>query len=165
MICDSAVFDNANSRVDKRTVDREIERQSRLRPDQPAVVVTGYAPLSYRELQCLIDEIRTDLRGAGFGRSARIAVALPNGPHAALAIIAVACSTVAVPLNPKQTLDEIEMCLAVFASMPSSCFRAAIPPQGGRPNAKAWQLSRQFQQGKASSVSRSSYRKHDCRTS
>ena len=33
---------------------------------------------------------------------------MPNGPQAALAIVAVACSAVSIPLNPRQTLREIE---------------------------------------------------------
>ena len=72
----------------------------------------NFAPLSYRELQFQIEEIRASLHLAGFDRNARIAIALPNGPRAALAIVAVACSAVAVPLNPKLTLAEIERCLA-----------------------------------------------------
>ena len=81
-------------------------------PDHPAVVSSGFAPLSYRELQSQIDAVRAALRRAGFGRSARIAVAMPNGPQAALAIVAVSCSAVCIPLNPRQTLPEIEKCLA-----------------------------------------------------
>ena len=96
------------------TIGREIQRHVEFRPDQPALVSSGFAPLSYRELQFLIEEIRAGLRLAGFGRNARIAIALPNGPQAALAIVAVACSAVAVPLNPKQTLAEIERCLAAL---------------------------------------------------
>jgi oxalate---CoA ligase len=103
-----------SSKVGQGTLGEEIERHSVARPDQAAVVCTGYAPLSYRELQGLIKEFRKALRGAGFSRTARIGIALPNGPHAALAIVAVACSAVAVPLNPKQTLAEMEKCLSVL---------------------------------------------------
>ena len=39
---------------------------------------------------------------------------MPNGPQAALAIVAVACSAVSIPLNPRQTLREIETCLAAL---------------------------------------------------
>jgi oxalate---CoA ligase len=100
--------------VDQSTIGRQIQRQSEIRPDQTAIAFTGSAPLSYRELQSLIDEVRTDLRVGGFSRSARIAIASTSGPHAALAIIAVACSAVAIPLNPKHTLDEIERCFAIL---------------------------------------------------
>jgi oxalate---CoA ligase len=98
----------------RSTIGREIQRHSKCRPDQPAVVSSGFAPLSYRELQCLIDEVRAALRLAGFGQSARIAIAMRNGPQAALAIVAVACSAVSIPINPRQSLSEIETCLAAL---------------------------------------------------
>ena len=37
---------------------------------------------------------------------------MADGPQSALAIIAVACSAVSIPLNPRQTLSEIEKCFA-----------------------------------------------------
>ena len=83
-------------------------------PDLAAVVAAGFAPLSYRELQCLIDEVRATLRLSGLGRSARIAIAMRNGPQAALAIIAVACSAISIPFNPRQPLNEIETCFAAL---------------------------------------------------
>src|SRR5438067_9429579 len=74
------------------TIGREIERRAGLQPDHAAMVSSGFAPLSYRELECLIGEVRAALRLAGFSRSARIAIAMPNSQQAALAILAVACS-------------------------------------------------------------------------
>lgn len=96
------------NRAGQGPVGREIERLSEAHPDRAAVVCTGCAPLSYGELQDLIDDVRANLRGAGFGCSARIAITLPNGPHGAVAIVAIACSAVAVPLNPNLTVDEIK---------------------------------------------------------
>jgi acyl-CoA synthetase (AMP-forming)/AMP-acid ligase II len=93
------------------TIDEKIRCYAKERPEQPAFVSSGFAPLSYRRLQHQIDEVRAALRRAGFGRSARIAVAMPNGPQAALAIVAASCSAVSVPLNPRQTLQEIQKCL------------------------------------------------------
>ena len=61
-----------------------------------------------------IGAVRAALRRAGFDRTARVAVAMPNGPQTALAIVAVSCSAVCVPLNPRQTLPEIEKCLAAI---------------------------------------------------
>ena len=39
---------------------------------------------------------------------------MPEGPWAALAIVAVACSAVTIPLNPRLTVREIEVCLATL---------------------------------------------------
>jgi acyl-CoA synthetase (AMP-forming)/AMP-acid ligase II/thioesterase domain-containing protein len=114
-----AIFGTTASSVDNAgvhhsTVGGEIRRRAELQPEHTAVVASGFAPLSYRELQCLIDDVHAALRLAGFGRSARIAIAMRNGPQAALAIVAVACSAVSIPLNPGQPLNEIETCLAVL---------------------------------------------------
>jgi acyl-CoA synthetase (AMP-forming)/AMP-acid ligase II len=95
-----------------RTIGPTIRCHAELRPEHPAIVSTQFAPLSYRELQHTIDEISRALRQAGFDRNARIIVALPNGPEAALAIVAIACSAVAVPLDPKLTFPEVETRLA-----------------------------------------------------
>jgi acyl-CoA synthetase (AMP-forming)/AMP-acid ligase II/NRPS condensation-like uncharacterized protein/acyl carrier protein len=46
------------------------------------------------------------LRSLGLGRNDRVAVVLPNGPEAAVAMIAVAIGAVCVPLNPDFTADE-----------------------------------------------------------
>ena len=96
------------------TLGEAIRFRAEMQPDQPAIVSSSFAPLSYRELQYLIRDVRAALRTAGYSRSARIAVAIPNGPQAALAIVAVACSAVSIPLNPRQTLREIEMGFAAL---------------------------------------------------
>jgi oxalate---CoA ligase len=94
------------------TIGREIRRLAELQPDHAAVVSSGFAPLSYRQLQCLTDDVRVALRRRGFSRDARIAIAMGDGPQAAVAIVAVACSAVSVPLNPRQTVTEIDTCFA-----------------------------------------------------
>jgi oxalate---CoA ligase len=100
-----------DSDAGENTIGAEIKRFAELRPNRAAVAASGFAPLSYRELHFLAAEVRSALRLAGFDRNARIAIAMPDGPQAALAIVAVACSAVSVPLNPRQTLVEIETCL------------------------------------------------------
>lgn len=96
------------------TLGEAIRFRANIHPDQPAVVSSSFEPLSYRELQYLIRDVRAALRAAGLSRNARIAIAMPNGPHAALAIVAAACSAVSVPLNPRQTLPELEMSFAAL---------------------------------------------------
>jgi acyl-CoA synthetase (AMP-forming)/AMP-acid ligase II/thioesterase domain-containing protein len=98
----------------ENTIGAQIRRLAQVQPDHAAVVASGFAPLSYRELQYLIDEIRTALRLRGLGRNARIAVAIPNGPQAALAIVAVTCSAVSIPLDPRETVAELESPFSVL---------------------------------------------------
>jgi acyl-CoA synthetase (AMP-forming)/AMP-acid ligase II/thioesterase domain-containing protein len=107
--------DHARASQPQSTLGRAICARAELQPDQPAIIASGFAPLTYRELAKLIGDFRVTLRAAGLDRNARVAIAMPNGPHAALAIVAVACSAISIPLNPKQTLNEIE---TGFASLP-----------------------------------------------
>ena len=90
------------------TIGDAIRLHAATQPDHPAIVSTGLQPLTYRELQTLIDETRVALRAASLGRDTRIAVAMPDNINAALAIIAVSCAAVSIPVNPKQTLSEVE---------------------------------------------------------
>jgi len=80
-------------------------------PEQPAVLSTRYAALDHRGLQQVIEQTRRQLRQAGFGRDARIGVMLPEAPQAAVAIIAIACSAVAVPLDPRLGTAELDQFL------------------------------------------------------
>jgi acyl-CoA synthetase (AMP-forming)/AMP-acid ligase II/acyl carrier protein len=114
MASEAAALSVCRDSLGQSTIGTEIRRCAELQPGRVAIVSTGFEPLSYRELQCLIDEFRAALRLAGLSRHARIAIAIPNGPQAALAIVAVACSAVSIPLNPRQTLREIEMGLATL---------------------------------------------------
>ena len=113
-IHDTTELSTLDSSAGPSTVGQAIRRRAELQPHHAAAVATGFAPLSYRELQFLIDETREALRAAGYGPRAQIAVAIPNGPQAALAIVAVSCSAVSIPLNPRQTLREVENCLATL---------------------------------------------------
>ena len=106
--------DRAVQLSDQRTIGEVIRRQAELRPEQPAIVGPRFAPLSYRELNHQIEAIGMGLRQAGFDRNARIAIALPDGPQAALAIVAVACAAAAVPLDPKLTIPELETRLTLL---------------------------------------------------
>ena len=96
------------------TIEGAIRYHAQHRPAWPAMVATKSLPLSYRELFENICTVRSDLRRAGFDRNARIAIALPNGPLAALAVVAIACSAVAVPIDVKLVLTEVDKSLAVL---------------------------------------------------
>lgn len=80
-------------------------------PDRAAVLSTRFAPLDHRGLQQMIERTHRQLRLAGFGREARIGVLLPEAPQAAVAIIAIACSAVAVPLDPRLGPAELDQFL------------------------------------------------------
>jgi oxalate---CoA ligase len=97
---------------EQRSIGEVIRRQAELRPEQPALVCSRSMPLSYRELQNQIDGITRLLRSAGFNRNAQIAIELPNGPEAALAIVAIGCAAVAIPLDLKLAHAEVEQRLA-----------------------------------------------------
>jgi acyl-CoA synthetase (AMP-forming)/AMP-acid ligase II/thioesterase domain-containing protein len=97
-----------------RTIGEYFRRNAEQQPDHPAIAASGFTPLSYKQLQCVIDHVHTALRLAGLSQDARIAISMRDGPQAALAIVAVACSAVSVPLNPRQTLGEIEKCFAAI---------------------------------------------------
>jgi acyl-CoA synthetase (AMP-forming)/AMP-acid ligase II len=96
------------------TIGAVIRQYGEHQPDRPAVIATQRNPLSWRELAAYTEVVRADLRLGGFGRDARIGVAFPNGPEAALAIVAIACSAVAVPFDPKLALPEIELRLRLL---------------------------------------------------
>jgi acyl-CoA synthetase (AMP-forming)/AMP-acid ligase II len=59
----------------------------------------------------LYDQVRNVvgmLNGAGFRRNDRIAIALPNGPEMAVAVVALTCGFTTIPLDPNQTTFEYE---------------------------------------------------------
>src|SRR6185295_2469020 len=96
------------------TIGGGIRHHATLHPEQTAILASGFAAFSYRELLNHIDDIAAALRRAGFADTARVVVAIENSPEAALAIVAVACSAVAVPLDPKLTFAEVERRLALL---------------------------------------------------
>jgi acyl-CoA synthetase (AMP-forming)/AMP-acid ligase II/thioesterase domain-containing protein len=97
-----------------QTLGLAIRSYAHRQPNQSAIVSSTFAPLSYRQLQEQIDGIRAKLRLAGLGHQARIGIALPDGPEAVLAIVAVACSAIAVPIDPKLTSSEVELRLGIL---------------------------------------------------
>ena len=96
------------------TIGAAILRCAELYPASPAVVATGFESLSYCELRDYLTRVQKRLRLAGFDSSARIAVALLDGADAALAIVAVACAAVAIPIDMQLTAPEVERRLALL---------------------------------------------------
>lgn len=77
-----------------------------------AILAPGRWELSYGALWEQIAAATQQLRRLGLGRRDRVAIVLPNGPEAATAFLAVACSAIAAPLNPAYTREEFEFYLA-----------------------------------------------------
>jgi acyl-CoA synthetase (AMP-forming)/AMP-acid ligase II len=69
---------------------------------RPAIVATESFCLTYGELFENIRTVRAELHQSGFDRHARIVVAVENGPLTALAVVTIACSAVAVPIDLKK---------------------------------------------------------------
>ena len=107
-------FELTSAPIRAVTISDSIRRWAQIQPNRAAVVSSNCNTFSFGELQNLIANVRSDLRSAGFGRSARIAVAIPNGPQAALAIVAVACSAVSIPINPRLSPRELEISFAAL---------------------------------------------------
>src|ERR1700736_4427659 len=78
----------------------------RTTPGRTALLAPAREAVTYGALLARTNEAVRALRSLGVGRSDRVAVVLPNGPEAAVAIVAVACGAVCVPLNPGYTADE-----------------------------------------------------------
>lgn len=96
------------------TIGDKVRQYAQAQPDHPAMASPALAPLTYYELQRQIERVQVALRQAGLATDARIAIAVPDAPFAALAIVAVSCSAISVPLNPRQTRQEVHRCLTAL---------------------------------------------------
>ena len=101
------ISDVATPNLGPKTLGEALRRNAVASPTSLAVVSSVYEPFSYGQLAAQLDHFATALPGAGFGREARIAIALKDAPRAALAIVSVSCTAVAVPFDPNLTPVEI----------------------------------------------------------
>jgi oxalate---CoA ligase len=83
-------------------------------PDHHAIECPGYRPLTYRDLRQQILSVVRTLNSLGFHRNDRIAVIIPAGPEAAVAIIAVMAGFTVIALNPQSREGEFT---AVFSRL------------------------------------------------
>jgi acyl-CoA synthetase (AMP-forming)/AMP-acid ligase II/aryl carrier-like protein len=75
-------------------------------PGRTAILAPRRPSITYGALlACATDTVHA-LRSCGVSRGDRVAVVLPDGPEAAVAMIAIAAGSVCVPLNPSFTADE-----------------------------------------------------------
>lgn len=112
------------------TLGQVIGRTASRFPHRPAIVSTTFAPLTYGDLQRRLGDVRGQLRLGGFDCSARIGVLMPNGPEAVLATVAVACCSIAVPLDPRLSPAEIDKRLNMLR------LNALLVPQGSGSGAR-----------------------------
>jgi acyl-CoA synthetase (AMP-forming)/AMP-acid ligase II/acyl carrier protein len=99
------------SEFDEATIASVIAKHAFRHPKRPAIVMTNGRVITYYALWTQIETFGAAFRVHGFGATSRVAVMLP-APEAALAIVATACHTAAVPLNPELTDAELDECLA-----------------------------------------------------
>lgn len=83
-------------------------------PDAAAVLAPGRAPLSYGGLYRQANAVGRALRAMGIGREDRLAVVLPNGPEAAVAIVGTAANAACAVVNPVYGVDELERYFAAL---------------------------------------------------
>ena len=80
-----------------------LSHHGRNAPDRHAFLASGRLPMTYDGLWLQTRDVVRGLRSVGVGRTDRVAVVLPDGPEAAVAMVAVAAGAVCVPLNPAFT--------------------------------------------------------------
>jgi acyl-CoA synthetase (AMP-forming)/AMP-acid ligase II/acyl carrier protein len=93
------VTSNAN------TIATLVRRAAHRDPAALAILAPGRSPLAYGALVEHIDLVLKALAACGCGRGARVALALPNGPELAVAVVAVACGAQCAPFNPALDVD------------------------------------------------------------
>ena len=117
-----------------------LEHQARRIPDALAILAPGRNALTYGLLHQHIERMGCILRGAGIGRRDRVAVAVPNGPELAVAILTVEAHAVCAPINPAHSAEELERyfadvqpyALITMAGIDSPVRRAAISRSGSK---------------------------------
>jgi acyl-CoA synthetase (AMP-forming)/AMP-acid ligase II len=98
-----------NCSAQKHRLEEIIKQYALIDPVAIAIASSKYNPITYSQLVCQIDHVATTLSKSGVRKSARIAIAVKDAAPAALAIVAVACFAVAVPLDQNLAAAEIEI--------------------------------------------------------
>ena len=89
-----------------------LDHYGRASPGRDAISGPGSASMTYEVLRAYAKDTIRALRSVGIGQSDRVAVALPDGPETAAAIILVASGAVCASLNPSFMADEWRRYLA-----------------------------------------------------
>jgi acyl-CoA synthetase (AMP-forming)/AMP-acid ligase II len=81
-------------------------------PTAFALLAPGRVPLTYARLHAEIREHTRVLGAIGISREDRVALLLPNGPEAAVGLLATSAISVCAPLNSVCTANEIDAALS-----------------------------------------------------
>lgn len=113
---------------DVSTIAQLLQSQFEHRPGAVALFAPDRVPATYADLHMLALHCADTLQAVGFGPGARIAVAVPNGPEAAAAAVAVSACATCAPLDPGHQADEVRFHLeATRADAVIVCRRQRTP--------------------------------------
>lgn len=90
-----------------RTPVAALRKWSEEKPDSVAFISVGDEQTTWRTLMAGIDSLSAALAARGIDSASRVAMVVPNGPSAARAFLGVSATSVAAPLNPAATEDEL----------------------------------------------------------
>lgn len=76
-------------------------------PDHPAIESPGYEPITFRDLREQIRAVVKTLNAQGYRPDDRIAIVMPDGPAAAVMIIAAMAGFTTIPLDARSTSQEL----------------------------------------------------------
>jgi acyl-CoA synthetase (AMP-forming)/AMP-acid ligase II len=100
------------SNAAKQTVYEQFAAQAKRTPDCTAITAPNRLPLTYVQLVRQIEAVEESLNQFGVGRNDRVVIVIDNGPEMAVAFMAIAACSTAVPLNPAYRADEFRFYLS-----------------------------------------------------
>ncbi len=98
-----------------------------------AIVVPDGQALTYAALRTHVLQVADTLAALGVERGDRVAVVLPHGPEAIVAVLGAALAASAAPFNPAYTEDELRF---YFADVSAKAL--IVPPGGAEAARRAW---------------------------
>lgn len=113
------------------TVRELVEARAAEASDAIAVMAPGREPLSYGRLYRHLEVTAGTLAALGFSRGHRIGVAVPGGPEAVTATLAVAACASCVPLNPAASAEELRILLEQAKCAALLTVPAVLPQAAG----------------------------------
>lgn len=106
------------------TIHSHVRRHAARNRESAAILAAGRVPLNYGRLDTQIRYVGEKLRLSNIRASDRVAVVLPGGAEAAVAILAVAANAACAPLNPAYSVHEFEFYLSALRA------KALLVPHG-----------------------------------